>query len=165
MSLAGNSRRLTWVRHSSRKSRATRSYRCVQYFVCVQTMVRLRVFGIFNVYTDAHACNCTRGLYGHRKRIALDGDSGRKIPCRIWDSNPRQYCAWLLSRTLYQLSCFHPCSFSLMHGNDLPKTDDIELPFKDCTVDMPCIYISIWHVRPQCAHSANALLVESFCCW
>ena len=33
--------------------------------------------------------------------------SGRKITCRTGDSNPRQYCAWLFSRTLDQLSC--PC--------------------------------------------------------
>ena len=35
---------------------------------------------------------------------ALEVDSGEKIPCRTGDSNPRQYCAWLFSRTLYQLS-------------------------------------------------------------
>ena len=35
---------------------------------------------------------------------ALEVDSGRKIPCRTGDSNPRQYCAWLFSRTLYQMS-------------------------------------------------------------
>ena len=27
-------------------------------------------FGIFlNVYIDAEACDCTQGLYGHRKRV------------------------------------------------------------------------------------------------
>ena len=31
--------RLTWVRHSRHKSSATRSYQCVQYFPCVQTML------------------------------------------------------------------------------------------------------------------------------
>ena len=31
LSLMGNSGHLTWVRHSSRKSSATHSYRCVQY--------------------------------------------------------------------------------------------------------------------------------------
>ena len=32
LSLAGNSGRLTWVRHSSRKNSATHSCQCVQYF-------------------------------------------------------------------------------------------------------------------------------------
>ena len=30
----------------------------------------------------------------------LKVDSGRKIPCRTGNSNPRQYCAWLFSRSL-----------------------------------------------------------------
>ena len=32
-------------------------------------MVWLPVFGIFNVCTDADACDCTRGLYGHRNSL------------------------------------------------------------------------------------------------
>ena len=35
---------------------------------------------------------------------ALETDSGRKMPCRTRDLNPHQYCAWLFSRMLYQLS-------------------------------------------------------------
>ena len=47
--------------------------------------------------TDVDACDFTRGLYGHRKReSALEVDSGRNIPCRTGDSNPRQYCALAL---------------------------------------------------------------------
>ena len=38
-------------------------------FSCVHTMVRLPVLGIFNVHTDVDACDCTRGLYGHRKEV------------------------------------------------------------------------------------------------
>ena len=30
------------------------------------------VFGIFNVRTDVDACDCTRGLYGHRKRVRTE---------------------------------------------------------------------------------------------
>ena len=51
LSLAGNSGRLTWV------------------FSCVQTMVWLPVFGVFNVPADVDACDCTQRLYGHRKRV------------------------------------------------------------------------------------------------
>ena len=38
------------------------------------------------------------------RESTLKADSGRKrkkIPCHTGDSNPRQYCGWLLSRTLY----------------------------------------------------------------
>ena len=38
------------------------------------------------------------------RESALEADSGRKIPCVTGDSNPRQYCALLFSRTLYQQS-------------------------------------------------------------
>ena len=38
-------------------------------FFCVQTMLWLPVFAIFNVHTDVDACDFTRGLYGHCKRV------------------------------------------------------------------------------------------------
>ena len=41
---------------------------CVE-LSCVQTMISLPVFGMFKVRTDADACDCTRGLYGHRTRV------------------------------------------------------------------------------------------------
>ena len=59
--------------------------------------------------TDVDACDSTRGLYGTdavRESDALEVYSERKIPCRNGDSNKRQYCAWLFSRTFYQLSYF-----------------------------------------------------------
>ena len=70
---------------------------------------------IFNVRTDGDACDCIRGLYGHRKRVCTEScRTGRKIPCRKLEpasvlrlglllglgekslaanSNPLQYCA------------------------------------------------------------------------
>ena len=103
-------------------------------FSCVQTMAWLPVFGSFNVHTHVEACNCTRGLYWHRKRVCTgswDADSGRKIPCCTGDSNLHQYHAWLFSRRLYQLSCPRPSlniacfqlhgeKFSCMHWGSLP---------------------------------------------
>ena len=92
LSLAGISGGLTWVRHSSRTSSATHSYQCVQQeqrypflpacavFSCVHTMVWLPVFGIINVRTDVDACGCTRGLYGHGKRVCTES--------RLWEKNP-----------------------------------------------------------------------------
>ena len=77
-----------------------------------QTMAWLSRYGICNVRTDVDACDCTRGLYGQRKRVCSESCLWVKIKknkkkikkCRTWDSNPRQYCAWLFNRTLYQLS-------------------------------------------------------------
>ena len=42
------------------------------------------------------------------RESAPEADSGRTIPCRTGDSNPRQYCAWPFSQMLYPWS--HPCS-------------------------------------------------------
>ena len=61
-------------------------------------MAWLPVFGIVNVRTDVDACYCTLGLYGHRKRLCID--SGRKIPCRTAELNPRQYCSWFFGLSL-----------------------------------------------------------------
>ena len=49
-------------------------------FLCVQTMVWLPMFGIFNTHTDVPACNCTQGLYGHRKRVCTES--------WLWEKNP-----------------------------------------------------------------------------
>ena len=38
-------------------------------FSFVQTVVWLQMFRNFNMHTDVDACDCTRGLYGHRKRV------------------------------------------------------------------------------------------------
>ena len=51
------------------KSSTTQSYQCVQHFLCVQTMVWLPVFGIFNVRSDVDAYDCICGLYRHCKRV------------------------------------------------------------------------------------------------
>ena len=70
-------------------------------FLCVQTKVWLPMLGIFNVRADVKACDCTRGLYGHRKRVCTEIDSGRKIPCLTGESNQPQRRA---GSTFYQLS-------------------------------------------------------------
>ena len=58
-------------------------------------MVWLPVFGIFNVSTNVDACDCTRGLYGHRKRVCTES--------WLWEKNPLPHrglelsslCGWL----------------------------------------------------------------------
>ena len=85
--LAGNSGRLTRVRHSSRKSSATHSNRCVQYLRVSKQWYGCQChFWIFNVNTDVDSArDCTRWLYGHSKtENTLKMDSGRNIPCRTW---------------------------------------------------------------------------------
>ena len=108
LSLAENSGCLTWVRHSSCQSSSTHSYQCsVAAFSCVQTVVRLPLFGICNVRSDVDACDYTRELYGHHQRVCTESwlwEKNKKQPCRTGDSNPRQYCVWLFCRTLYQVS-------------------------------------------------------------
>ena len=63
------------VRHSSRKSSATHSDQCVQYFMCPNTGMAASVWD-FNMHTDVDqldACNCTQGLYGHLRVCAGSG--------------------------------------------------------------------------------------------
>ena len=91
MSLAENSGRPTWVRHSSSKSSATHSYQSVH----VQR---------FRVSTQWYGCQCLGLLtctqmlmhaIAHggcadtvRGETALKANSGRKIPSRTGDSKP-----------------------------------------------------------------------------
>ena len=42
------------------------------------------------------------------RQSAFKVDLGEEIPCCNGDSNPSQYCSWLFSRTLCQLSCWRP---------------------------------------------------------
>ena len=44
---------------------------CAAYS-CVKTKAWLPVLGICNVRTDVDACDCTGGLYGHRKRVCVE---------------------------------------------------------------------------------------------
>ena len=65
---------------------------CLRFLTCRQMMMHAAAHG-----------GCTDTV-----ESTLEVDSGKKISCRNCDSNPRQYCAWLLSRTLYQLSYPRP---------------------------------------------------------
>ena len=47
-------------------------------------------YGIFNVRTDVHACDCTWGCTDTVRESALKVDSGRKIPCRTEESPLRR---------------------------------------------------------------------------
>ena len=45
-------------------------------FLCIQTMVWLLVFGIFNVHTDVNACDCTWGCTNTVREFELTADHG-----------------------------------------------------------------------------------------
>ena len=85
MSLAGNSGRLTWVRHSSRQSSATHSYQCVQYCRVSKQRYGCQCWGFATQRTTVvDACDCTRGLYGHRKRFCTKS----KLQALVYDILP-----------------------------------------------------------------------------
>ena len=88
-------------------------------FSCVQTMVWLPVFGILNVCTDADACDCAQGLYGHCRRVwtRWEVDSGRKFPCHTGDSNTQ-----LLNRALDRLSYPRPQTPLFYQNNNIGGT-------------------------------------------
>ena len=79
-SLAGNSRRLTWARHSSRKSSATHSYHCVQYFRVSKQWYNCQCLGFLTCAQKSRNAVAHKGLYGHRKRVCTGS--------RLWEKNP-----------------------------------------------------------------------------
>ena len=103
-SSVGNSGSLTWLRHSSRKSSATHSYQCEQYFRVSRQWYGCQSLGsLTRAQVLMHAIE-QRGCTDTVRESALEVDAVRKIPCRTGDSNLRQYCTWIFNRTLYQLS-------------------------------------------------------------
>ena len=69
-------------------------------------------YGVFDVRTDIHARDCTRGYTDTVGESALKVDSGRKIPCRTGESNLRQRRG---GPTLYQLS-YIPAPYCDFYG-------------------------------------------------
>ena len=71
-SFVGNLGRLTWERQQQLQEQLYPFLPAFAVFSCVQTIVWLRVFQIFDVCTDVYACDCTWGLYGHHKRVCTE---------------------------------------------------------------------------------------------
>ena len=70
MPFAKHSDRLARVRHNSHKSSAIYPFpSACAAFSRVKAVVWLPVFGVIDVRTYVDARDCTRGLYGHRKRV------------------------------------------------------------------------------------------------
>ena len=99
LSFAGKSGRCTWVWRSSRKSSATRSYQCVQYIRVSKQWCGCQRLGFVTCAKTLLRAIALGGCTGTVRQSPMKADSGRKIPRRTGDSNPRQYCAWLFSRT------------------------------------------------------------------
>ena len=63
--------------------------------------------GLMRTQTFMHAIphgGCTNTVRESAYKVGL----GEEIPCCNGDSNPSQYCSWIFSRTLCQLSCWRP---------------------------------------------------------
>ena len=58
-------------------------------------------YRVFNVRTDANACDCTRGCTDTVEKSALKVDSGRKVPCCTGESN---LCRQRAGPMFYRLS-------------------------------------------------------------
>ena len=90
-------------------------------------MVRLSVFEIFNVRTDVDACDCTRGLHGHCKRICTGS--------WLWEKNP------LPQRGLEPASVL-----SLTFLSDAPPTELSRPAFFCC-----CFSVVSWYCCSLCS--------------
>ena len=68
-------------------------------------------YKIFNVRIAVNACDCAKGCMNTVRESEFKADSGRKIPCRIRESNQPQ---WHTGPTLHQLShhLIDSCDFS-----------------------------------------------------
>ena len=100
----GNSDRLSRARHNTTRAALPIPTSVCSISVCPNSAMAASVWGLLTctqmlMHAIAHG-GCTDTV----RETALEVDSGRKVPCRTRDSNPRQHCAWLFSRLLYRLS-------------------------------------------------------------
>ena len=110
-------------------------------FFCVQTMVWLPVpvFVIFNVCPDVMHLIAHRGLSGHHESLHWKS-TGRKTHCCTRGSNPCQYCTWIFSQTIYQLS-HHSISITA------PAWPGVSLSLSVCTITQQSVWDS--HDEPK----------------
>ena len=98
---AGNSGRPTHIIKAQQPKEQRYPFLSVcAVFSCVQTCL---TWAQMLMQAIAHG-GCTDTV----RESALKVDSGRKNRCPTGDSNPRQYCAWHFSQTLYPLSYCRP---------------------------------------------------------
>ena len=51
-------------------------------------MFGIKLLHFLNIHTDVDACDCTRGLYGHRKRVCTGSWLWEKYPLPHWGLEP-----------------------------------------------------------------------------
>ena len=104
-------RTLTWTTHKH-----WISYVCADY-------------RIFIVRTDVNACDCTRACTDTGRESALKVDSGKKNPCRTWESNQcqRRTGPMLWPTELHPIPSGHSYSFDFFFFFFNEKNDDIEI--------------------------------------
>ena len=121
-------------------------------------MVWLPLFGIFNVRTHVDACDCTQGLYGHRKRVCTGNwvwDKKYKKSLAFhrmvaWSRLPiKLYCAqrarrfrtrsWLPRLPVPMVECLQYCSPEIVQSMELGPDPNAPAPSsaRDCDVDWP----------------------------
>ena len=71
-------------------------------FLCVQTMVWMLAFGIFNMRTDVDASNCAGGLCEHSNTNRVCTENSMCLFFLVWGSNRLSYTTIFLP-----LKCFH----------------------------------------------------------
>ena len=74
LSLAGNSGRLTWVikAHQPQEQRYNHSYQSVRDLCVSKQWFGCQFWGFLAYAQMFDACDCTRRLYGHRKRVCAE---------------------------------------------------------------------------------------------
>ena len=104
LSLVGNPGHPTRVRRRSHKSSATYSYQCVQYSSMSKQWYGCQHLGFVMCAQMLTHVIAHGGCMDTVRESAPEVDTGRKIYCHTWYSKPHQYCTWLFSPMLYQLS-------------------------------------------------------------
>ena len=89
-----------------------------------------------------------RGCVDTERKSALKVDPGRKSLCCTRGLNPRQYCAWLFSRMLYQLT--YSCSLS------------VSSPPPKCIMKGPLAYHSLSSLLTFSSWWFSSRLISSF---
>ena len=103
---------------------------------------------------------CTRG-YRYCKRVCTGSCPWKKNPCCTRDSKLCQYCAWLFSQMLYQLSYPHSYSQSAVSNQPVEQMSWLQL----CRSCSRCDWIMLFLKSDACIGEIYALYAHSstFC--
>ena len=77
LSCAGSSDRLTYYLGTEQQPQEQRYPFLPECVVIAFVQARYMAASVWDVYVRTDACDCTQGLYGHRKRVCTG--------CRLWE--------------------------------------------------------------------------------